>query len=82
MLGKLTGWDDTIIAPATAPGIGAIAVIRLSGNRAVEIVNELFPSKDLLKQASHTLHVGLLKDGDELLDEVVLSLFRAPKSYT
>ena len=82
MLGKLTGWDDTITAPATAPGIGAIAVIRLSGSHAVEIVNELFPSKDLLKQASHTLHVGLLKDGDELLDEVVLSIFRSPKSYT
>ena len=82
MLGKLTGWDDTITAPATAPGIGAIAVIRLSGSHAVEIVNELFPSKDLLKQASHTLHVGILKDGDELLDEVVLSIFRSPKSYT
>jgi len=82
MLGKLTGWDDTIIAPATAPGIGAIAVIRLSGSRAVEIVNDIFPSKDLLQQPSHTLHVGLLKDGDELLDEVVISLYRAPKSYT
>ena len=82
MLSKLTGWDDTIIAPATAPGIGAIAVIRLSGSRSVEIANELFPSKDLLQQPSHTLHVGLLKDSDELLDEVVLSIFRAPKSYT
>ena len=82
MLGKLTGWSDTIIAPATAPGIGAIAVIRLSGNHAVEIANDLFPSKDLLQQPSHTLHVGLLKDGDELLDEVVISLYRSPKSYT
>jgi tRNA modification GTPase len=82
MLGKLTGWDDTIAAPATAPGIGAIAVIRLSGSRAVGIANALFPAKDLLLQPSHTLHVGLIKDGEELLDEVVLSLFRAPKSYT
>lgn len=82
MLGKLTGWDDTIVAPATAPGVGAIAVIRLSGSRAVEIVKDLFPSKDLSVQPSHTLHVGLLKDGDRLLDEVVVSLYRAPRSYT
>ncbi len=82
MLGKLSGWNETIIAPATAPGIAAIAVIRLSGARAVEIVNDLFPSKDLSVQASLGLHVGLLKDGDHLLDEVVVSVFRAPKSYT
>ncbi len=82
MLGKLTGWDDTIVAPATAPGVGAIAVIRLSGSRAVEIVKDLFPSKDLSAQPSHSLHVGLLKDGDRLLDEVVISLYLAPRSYT
>jgi tRNA modification GTPase len=82
MLSKLSGWDDTIAALATAPGTGALGVIRLSGPKAFAIANELFPSKDLLKQASHTLHVGLLKNGDEVLDEVVLSLYRAPKSYT
>src|SRR5271169_1326449 len=82
MLGKLTGWDDTIVALSTAPGIGALGVIRLSGPKAVYIVNELFPSKDLSVQVSHTLHVGLLKKGEELLDEVVVSIFRAPKSYT
>jgi tRNA modification GTPase len=82
MLGKLTGWDDTIVALATAPGIGALGVIRLSGPRAVEIVNLLFHSKDLSVQPSHTLHVGLLKTGDEILDEVVVSIYRAPKSYT
>ncbi|HZK64748.1 MAG TPA: tRNA uridine-5-carboxymethylaminomethyl(34) synthesis GTPase MnmE [Puia sp.] len=82
MLGKLTGWDDTIVAPATAPGVGAIAVIRLSGSRAVEIVKDLFPSKDLSVQPSHSLHVGFLKDGDRLLDEVVVSLYLAPRSYT
>ncbi len=82
MLGKLSGWDQTIIAPATAPGIAAIAVIRLSGARAVEIVNDLFPSKDLSVQTSPGLYVGLLKDGDDLLDEVVVSVFRAPRSYT
>jgi len=82
MLGKLTGWDDTIVALATAPGIGALAVIRLSGPKSISIVNELFPSKDLSAQPAHTLHVGLLKNGTELLDEVVVSLYRAPKSYT
>jgi len=82
MLGKLTGWDDTIVALATAPGIGAIGVIRLSGPKAVEIVNSLFHSKDLSVQPSHTLHVGLLKTGEEIIDEVVVSVYRAPKSYT
>jgi tRNA modification GTPase len=82
MLGKLTDWDNTIVALSTAPGIGALGVIRLSGPAAVQIVNELFPSKDLTLQDSHTLHVGLLKKGEELLDEVVVSIFRAPKSYT
>lgn len=71
-----------IVALATPPGIGAIGVIRLSGHGSIELVNALFPSKDLLKQQGNTLHVGLLKDGDKPLDEVVLSLFRAPKSYT
>jgi tRNA modification GTPase len=82
MLGKLSGWDDTIVALATAPGIGALGIIRLSGPAAISIVNELFPSKDLSALPSHTLHVGLLKSGSEVLDEVVVSLYRAPKSYT
>ncbi len=78
----LQGWDDTIVALATAPGIGAIAVIRISGPKSFEVLNQLFPKKDLLVQASHTIHVGLLKDGDNILDEVVLSLYKGPKSYT
>ncbi len=79
---KLTGWDDTIVALSTPPGIGAIGVIRLSGKKAIHIVNELFPSKNLLEEPSHTLHVGFLHDGDRLIDEVVVSIFRGPKSYT
>src|ERR1700682_1750311 len=75
MLGKLTGWDDTIVALATAPGIGALGVIRLSGPKAIEIANGLFHSKDLSLQPSHTLHIGLLKNGDEILDEVVVSIY-------
>ena len=82
MSNKLTGWDDTIIAVATPPGIGAIGVLRLSGARAFEIMNALFPSKDLSKQLSHTLHVGVIKEDDTVLDEVVLSIFKNPKSYT
>jgi len=82
MIGKLSDWDDSIVALATAPGIGALGIIRLSGPAAISIVNSLFPSKDLLLQPSHTLHVGLLKSGTEVLDEVVVSLYRAPKSYT
>jgi len=82
MLGKLSDWDDSIIALATAPGIGALGVIRLSGPASISIANELFHSKDLSVQPSHTLHVGLLKWKDELLDEVVVSIYRAPRSYT
>ncbi len=82
MNGKLTGWDDTIVALATPPGIGAIGVIRLSGNKAIEIVNDLFPSKDLRQQPSHTIHVGVLKDKGAALDEVVVSLYKEPGSYT
>lgn len=82
MINKLSGWDDTIVAIATAPGMGAIAVIRLSGSRAFEIANELFESKNILTQPSHTLHVGMLKMDGVLLDEVVLGLFKGPRSFT
>jgi tRNA modification GTPase len=82
MLGKLAGWDDTIVALATAPGVSAIAVIRLSGKQSFEVIDQLFPSKKISLQPSHTLHVGYLQDDGKILDEVVISLFRAPRSYT
>lgn len=82
MTGKLTGWDETIIALATPPGVGAIGVIRMSGAKSFDIINALFPSKDLSAQPSHTLHVGFIKDGDTELDEAVISLFKGPRSYT
>jgi tRNA modification GTPase len=75
-------WNDTIIALATPPGVGALGVIRLSGPEAIKVVNLFFPSKDLEKQASHTLHVGWLVQDGQRIDEVVVSLYRAPKSYT
>lgn len=74
--------NETIVALSTPPGIGAIGVIRLSGKDAITITNSIFSGKDLLKQDSHTLHFGLIKDGDMVIDEVVVSLFVAPKSYT
>ncbi|MEE1885497.1 tRNA uridine-5-carboxymethylaminomethyl(34) synthesis GTPase MnmE [Pedobacter flavus] len=74
--------SDTIVALSTPQGSGAIGVIRLSGPDAIAIANKAFAGKDLEKQASHTLHFGLIKDGESIIDEVVAGLFIAPKSYT
>lgn len=74
--------DDTIVALATPNGVGAIGVIRLSGPQAITIANIVFKGKDLTKQASHTIHFGHIADGDVMLDEVLVSLFVAPRSYT
>jgi len=74
--------QDTIIALSTPSGSGAIGVIRLSGPDAISLTNTVFAGKDLEKQATHTLHFGLVKDGDHIVDEVVAGLFVAPKSYT
>ena len=82
MINKLPGWDDTIVAIATAAGPGAIAVIRLSGNKSIDIINELFPAKNLAALPTHTLHIGMLQDGSKKIDEVVVSLYKAPRSYT
>ena len=82
MHNQFTQWKDTIVALATPPGVGAIAVIRLSGNLSFEIIHQLFPAKNLKEQPSHTLHVGYLIHKNAILDEVVISLFKAPRSYT
>lgn len=75
--------EDTIVALSTAPGVGAIAVIRLSGNDAITITNKVFKGKDLTKQPSHTIHFGTIRDEqDKVIDEVLVSLFVAPKSFT
>jgi tRNA modification GTPase len=81
-MSKTIDWNDTIVALATAQGIAAIGVVRLSGPAAWEIANSLFPSKDLLAQRTHTIHVGLLEFQQSLVDEVVVSLFKGPRSYT
>lgn len=74
--------EDTIVALATPAGVGAIGIIRLSGPEAINITNKVFKGTDLTKQASHTIHFGTIRDGNLILDEVLVSLFIAPKSYT
>ena len=75
-------WNDIIVALATPQGVGAIGVIRLSGKGCIELVDQLFVSKRLVDQPANTLHVGLLMDDGVKLDEVVVSLFKGPRSYT
>ena len=74
--------NDTIVAISTPPGEGAIGVIRLSGNEAIAIAGKIFSGKDLAKQKTHTLHFGKIMDGPMVIDEVVISLYKGPKSYT
>ncbi len=76
---------DTIIALATAPGAGAIAVLRISGPDAIALADTSFRAVSgttLARAASHTLHLGDLLQGDRVLDQVLVSVFRAPRSYT
>ena len=75
-------FSDTIVALATPAGVGAIGVIRLSGDRAIEIVNKVFLPKDLSVQASHTIHYGRIESAGRVYDEVVASLYIAPRSFT
>ncbi|WP_230548152.1 tRNA uridine-5-carboxymethylaminomethyl(34) synthesis GTPase MnmE [Mucilaginibacter sp. UR6-11] len=81
-LPSMTNTEETIVALATPAGIGAIGVIRLSGPDAIKIANSVFKGRDLTKQQSHTIHFGNIVDGDVILDEVLASLFIAPRSYT
>ncbi|WP_149913702.1 tRNA uridine-5-carboxymethylaminomethyl(34) synthesis GTPase MnmE [Sphingobacterium cavernae] len=75
--------QDTIVALATSPGSqGAIAVIRVSGVEAINLVNSVFKGKDLTKQTSHTIHFGTIREGEEIIDEVLVSIFVGPNSYT
>ncbi len=74
--------QDNIIAPITAPGKGAVSVLRLSGPNVIEICNQFWAGKNLTKIPSHTAHLGKIYDGDRLLDEVLALVFRAPRSYT
>lgn len=77
-----TNIQETIVAIATAQGEGALGVIRLSGKDSIEIANSIFKGKDLNEQESHTLHYGFIEDKGKVIDEVMVSIFKAPKSYT
>jgi len=74
--------QDTIVALATPAGVGAIGVIRVSGKEAIKIANKVFKGADLEKQKSHTIHFGTIRDDKEILDEVLVSLFIEPQSFT
>jgi tRNA modification GTPase len=78
--------DETIIALATPQGLGAVAIIRVSGKHALNIVNKQFKSKfkekNLLDLPSHSIHLGHIIDGNRIIDEVLVSIFRSPNSYT
>jgi tRNA modification GTPase len=74
--------DDTIVALATAQGIGALAVIRLSGKESIAIAQKVFRGKNLLEQPTHTLHLGSLVEEEKVIDEVMVSIFKEPHSFT
>ena len=77
--------EGTIIANSSAPGSAAISVIRLSGEDSIKIVNSFFKPKNnvkLIDAKSHTVNLGILNDGKERIDEVLVSVFKSPKSYT
>lgn len=77
--------QETIVALATPSGAGAVAIIRISGNQAIKIANEVFQSvskKDLTRQKTHTIHLGHIIDGEKTLDQVLVSIFKNPNSYT
>jgi len=78
----MSSYKDTIVALSSPPGTGAIGLVRISGNTAIEITSAIFQGKDLENAAANSLYYGRINDGDELIDEVVISLFKAPHSYT
>lgn len=78
-------YNETIVALASPSGAGAIAVIRMSGNEAISIASQVFQSvsgKDISKQKTHTIHLGTIVDGAKIYDQVLVSIFKNPHSYT
>ena len=73
---------DTICAISTSLGVGAISIIRVSGTDAIEKVAAIFDGKDLTKVSSHTIHYGHIINNDEVIDEVLVTILKAPKTYT
>ena len=73
---------DTIAAISTTLGVGAIAIVRASGDKAIEIVNNMFEGPDLTKVESHTINYGYIVNNGEKIDEVLVTVMRAPKTFT
>ncbi len=74
--------NDTICAISTSLGVGAISIVRLTGKEAISIANEVFDGANLLEVKSHTIHYGYIVDKKEVIDEVLVSVMRAPKTFT
>ena len=74
--------NDTIAAISTTLGVGAIAIIRVSGNQAIKIVNKIFKGKNLEKVESHTINYGYIIEKDKIIDEVLVSVMKSPKTFT
>lgn len=74
--------NDTICAIATTQGVGAISIIRVSGEEAINIVNKIFKGKNLEEVESHTINYGHIIDGEEIIDEVLVSVMKSPKTFT
>lgn len=74
--------DETIVALSTPAGVGAIGVIRVSGREAFSITQKIFKGKNLAQQATHTVHFGYIMDGQVVVDEVVVAIFKEPNSFT
>ena len=74
--------NDTIAAISTALGVGAISIIRVSGDDSINIVNKIFKGKDLTKVKSHTINYGYIIDNREIIDEVLVSVMKSPKTFT
>ncbi len=81
-MSSLSPVDDTIIALASAQGISAIAVIRLSGKDSIHITQQLFKGKNLESQPSHTVHLGTIEEDGKSIDEVLVTIFKEPNSFT
>ena len=77
-------FNNTVVGISTALGVGAISIVRLSGNDAISIVNKAFKGKDLTKVSTHTVHYGYIIDPEtkEIYDEVLVTVFKAPKTFT
>ena len=74
--------DDTIAAISTALGIGAISIVRVSGDESINIVNSIFKGKDLTKVETHTIHYGHIVDNENIIDEVLVTIMKSPKTFT